>query len=784
MISTGKIKELNHHVISKQPRQNKLVMKKTLLIIFTFCATLTFGQSVRLAEADDFYKLISYASAADIYIDLIGSEVDSPAMRAKLADCYYQMGETEKSETYYQEMIQSTEATSTDVYQYAQSLKENGKYALSDQWMNKFSSLEASDSRAIQYQENKSYLDQIINQEAYFSVNHLTLNTKNAEFGGYPLGGDEICFISDRRVKFAIKRVHTWNDRSYLDFFSGSKTDGNDLTNIEMRARKDNSKFHEGPLCVTPDGKTVYFTRNNISKGSLRRDEQGIQNLKLYSATVDEDGSWSDEKETSLNAREYSVGHPTVSADGKTLFFTSDKPGGFGGADIYKCSISTDGTLGEPENLGKDINTEGQDMFPWLNQDGILFYSSDGNVGLGGLDVFAMIPNKDGAFTKKINLGEPINTPKDDFALIMLDEKNGYLSSNRTSGSGNDDIYSILLNRELKINLTLNGVITDVRSKEILPGAAVDLVNQAGEVVASTIADDKGAYSFGLEPEFDYTVKAQNEDYFGNQANISTKNLPKGTEELEKDVALEKDPGLSLYALVTDAKTNNPLDSVIMTVTDNMTGEKIQIMTDANGDYLRPLTDKKLNDRGSYNISLSRNGFIPKVVTYNALFDKEGQYDVHADLDLSLDPMVTDLAQLIEINPINFDLNKSKIRPDAKIELDKIVEVMNKYPLMEVELGSHTDCRASRAYNEKLSDRRAKASAAYIKTKITNPDRIYGKGYGEALLLNGCECEGSVKSDCSEEEHEKNRRTEFKVISVGDPSVGVKNNSTDSFDND
>lgn len=758
-------------------------MKKIVLLAFTFCTTLTFAQSARLAEADDFYHLISYASAAEIYSDLIGSEVDSPSMRAKLADCYYQMGETQKAEETYQEMIQSVEATPTDVYQYAQALKENGKYDLSDQWMDKFASLQATDSRAIQYKENKGYLDQIINQEAFFNVNHLGMNTKNVEFGGYPLGNGQICFISDRRIKFAIKRVHTWNDRNYLDFFVGSRTDGNDLNNIEMRSRKDNSKYHEGPLCVTPDGKTVYFTRNNIAKGSMRRDDNGIQNLKLYSATVNADGSWSNEQETSLNSRDYSVGHPSISADGKTLYFASDRPGGFGGADIYKCSVAADGTLGEPENLGRDVNTEGQDMFPWVNQDGILFYSSDGNIGLGGLDIFAMLPNKQGDFTKKINLGEPINTPKDDFALVMIDEKNGYLSSNRTSGSGNDDVYSILLVRELKVNLTLNGVVTDVRSGEILPGAIVELINEAGDVIASTTADNDGAYSFALEPDFDYTIGAAKEDYFGNLETISTKNLPKGTEELSKDVALEKDPGLSLYALITDAKTGNPLDSVILTVTDNMTGEKIQIMTDEKGDYLRPLTDKKLDDRGSYNFSLSREGYIPKVVTYNTLFDKEGQYDVHSGLDLSMDPNVKDLRELVQINPINFDLGKWNIRDDAKVELDKIVEVMNKYPNMEVELGSHTDCRASKAFNMRLSDKRAKSSAAYIKSKITNPDRIYGKGYGESRLLNDCECEGSVKSDCSEEEHEKNRRTEFKVISVGNPNVGVQNNSTDSFGN-
>lgn len=307
-------------------------------------------------------------------------------------------------------------------------------------------------------------------------------------------------------------------------------------------------------------------------------------------------------------------------------------------------------------------------------------------------------------------------------------------------------------------------------------------MNEAGDVIATTTADENGAYSFGLEPELDYTLGVTKEDYFGNLETVTTKNLQKEAEELEKDLALEKDPGLSLYALITDAKTNQPLDNVTMTVTDNMTGEKIQITTNEKGDYLRPLNDKKLDDRGSYNFSLSKEGYIPKVVTYNTSFDREGQYNVHESLDITMDKVVKDLTELIEINPINFDLNKAIIRPDAAKELDKIVEIMNKYPNMEVELGSHTDCRASKAYNRKLSDRRAKASAAYIKSKITKPERIYGKGYGESRLLNDCACEGAVKSDCSEDEHEKNRRTEFKVISVGDPNVGVKNNNTNSFE--
>jgi outer membrane protein OmpA-like peptidoglycan-associated protein len=758
-------------------------MKILVFIALALSCTTLFAQGGKLKKADNYYQKVSYYEASELYLDLLGSEIDSPKLRGKLANCYYQIGETVEAEKYYSEMISSDIVTSENIYNYAQSLKENGKYDESNRWMEKFHSLKTDDSRGKQFIQNKTYVQEIESQGAYFSINHLKMNSENAEFGGYPYQG-KAYFVSNRTSKIAVQRYHLLNNARFLDLYLADVDTGKELVNPTLQPRKVNKKFHEGPLCFSPDGKTVYFTRNNMSSGSKRKDEKGIQNLKIYTANVGQEDKWENIVELDINSKEYSVGHPVVSVDGKTLYFASDMPGGEGGADIYKMSIEPDGTFGKPENLGAEINTEGQEMFPWITSEGLLFFSSDGHLGLGGLDVFAMLPNKDGSFKKLINVGMPINSATDDFALIMnKDNVSGYVSSNRSTGAGNDDIYAFTLLRPLKVNLSLKGIITDVRTNEILPGATVELVNENGDVLASTQADENGGFEFGLEPDLNYQMNVRKEDYFDNSGSVTTIDLPKGIEVLEKDLALEKDPGLSLYALITDAKTNLPLDSVMITVIDNMTGEKIQIITDAKGDYLRPLTDKKLDDRGSYNIGLSKNGYIPKVVTYNAVFDKEGQYDVHSDLDLTLDPMVTDLAQLIEINPINFDLNKSIIRPDAKVELDKIVEVMNKYPGMVVELGSHTDCRASKSYNEKLSDRRAKASAAYIKTKITKPERIYGKGYGEALLLNGCECEGSVKSDCSEEEHEKNRRTEFKVISVGDPTVGVQNNSTDSFGN-
>lgn len=742
------------------------------------------AQAGKLKKADNYYEKVAYAEASVLYSELLGSKHDSPKMQSNLANCYYQMGETIDAEKYYVNIVESDQATSEDVYNYAMSLKENGKYAESDKWMDKFHVMTGGDSRGKEFSQNKSYLDVIDAQGEYFSVKHLSINTEYADFGGYPMSKDKVYFVSNRKKRISIQRTHTYNNKKFLDLYSADVNEGS-LENPVFHGRNTNKKFHEGPVCFAPSGNMVYFTRNNMDGGKKRRDQKGIQNLKIYSAEIDAEGKWINEKELPINSKDYSVGHPAVSADGKTMYFASDMPGGLGGADIYKMAINEDGTYGSPENLGSKINTEGQEMFPWITSEQLLFFASDGHLGLGGLDVFVMLPNKDGSFKKLMNVGKPINTSKDDFGLIMnVDNLTGFVSSNRANGSGDDDIYGFTLLKPLKVNLSVRGVVTDVRSNEILPGAKVNLLDAEGKVVATTTADEKAGYEFGVEPDFDYTIAAMKDDYFDNSASFTTKNLPNDVEVLEKDVALEKDPGLALYALVTDAKTNEPIEGVSMIVLDNFSGEEFgNVTTGETGDFLKGITGKSIDDRLSYNIQLVKEGYFPKTVTFNHKITEPGVINVHNILDggLKLDKEVTDLAQLVQINPINFDLNKYNIRPDAQVELDKIVEIMNKYPGMEVELGSHTDCRASKAYNRKLSDRRAKASAAYIKTKITNPDRIYGKGYGEEFLLNGCECEGAVKSDCSEEEHEKNRRTEFKVLKTGADDLKVVNTSTDSF---
>lgn len=752
-------------------------MKTLILVIACSLSLSVIGQSGKLKKADNYFERLSYAYAANTYEELIGSEVDSPTLKSKLAYSYLKMENSAKAVENYAKMIESSEAKPEDYYNYSYALKLEGNYAESDKWMQKYSNSVSADLRSQLFSANTGYKSKIEKNPPFFEVKNLDLNTAVADFGGYYTPTqDELYFITARKKRAFVRNEWSWNANRFLDVYKVD-VDSNNRLGDAKRISKVNTRFHEGPLVFSPDGRTVYFTRNNISSGKKRRDGKKIQNLKMYRATIGGKGRFVNEVEFPFNSKDYSVGHPSISKDGKTMYFVSDKPGGFGGADLYKVALLEDGTYGEMINLGSKINTEGQEMFPFIDNEDRLFFSTDGHPGLGGLDVFVAF--LEGGNVGKIhNIGLPINTQYDDFAFNMSNDfKTGYLSSNRAGGKGSDDIYSVQLIRPFVFGVTIKGTAKDKKG-EIVPMANIELKDDKGNVLQTVTADENGAYTFEAEYEKNYNLGGSKIDYFDGKNTASTfTNEP----VVIADVILEKDPGLSLYALITDKKTGLPLEGVQIYLVDNMSGKSKNIATPVTGDFREALFEKKLNDRGSYNLVLQKEGYFAKTVTYNTLFDRPGQYDIHKALDLGLDPEVKDLAEMVQINPINFDLNKYNIRADAAKELDKIVEVMNKYPNMVVELGSHTDCRASMAYNEKLSDRRAKASAEYIKKKISNPERIYGKGYGESRLLNGCECEGNVKSTCSEEEHEKNRRTEFKVISTGDNKLKVDNTSTDSF---
>jgi len=390
-----------------------------------------------------------------------------------------------------------------------------------------------------------------------------------------------------------------------------------------------------------------------------------------------------------------------------------------GDLNIY-ISHKTDTTWSEPRPISPVINSEKADDSPFLSADGkTLYFSSKGHNSSGGYDFFKS-ELVDGEWTYPENLGYPMNSAGDDIYLSFTEnDKKGFFSSNRDGGFGGMDIYTFAVDQK-----TIEGIAYDKKGNP-MPDVIVTLINLTAGGEVYEVTDENGAFNFQVEADQEFELLGEKDNYFDGTNKTNTKMTE---QSVKADLHLEKDPGLSIFAIITDKKTGEPLDSVKMSVTDNMTGMTESYMTTTSGDYRKTLADKKLDDRGSYNFTLEREGYLSKTITYNTVFDKEGIYNVHTDMDISLEKIEIgeDLSKVIDIQPIYFDVNKATIRPDAAIELDKIVQVMNENPNMVVELGSHTYSRGSARSNEALSDRRAQAPAKYIKECITNPDRISG----------------------------------------------------------
>ena len=453
----------------------------------------------------------------------------------------------------------------------------------------------------------------------------------------------------------------------------------------------------------------------------------------------------------------YFMPHAVFTKDHQTLIFSAQHSLE-GNLDIY-ISHKTDTAWTTPQPISTKINTGFDEDGPFLSPDGKkLYFSSKGHNSSGGYDFFVS-ELIDGEWSAPLNMGYPMNSAGDDIYISFKENgKNGFFASNRNGGFGGMDIYSFGM-----LKKTVRGTAKDEKGN-LLAGVLVELTDMESGLISYEETDENGDYSFLVDPDRKFAILGTKEKYFEDRTSVDT--------ETEKDyvianLALEKDPGISLYLQIKDAESKDPIDSVKITLLDNMVDVEETFMTSENGDMFKPLADKKLQERGSYNIKIEKDGYLTKTVTYNVLFDKEGRYNIHEFIDVSLEKVEvgSDLTDIIDLLPIYFDLGRSNIRPDAAIELDKIVKVMNDNPEMIVELGSHTDSRGNNRSNQSLSDKRAKSSAQYIKERISNPERITGKGFGESKLVN--HCSDGVK--CSELEHQANRRTEFIIIQMTNP---------------
>lgn len=723
-----------------------------------FTITSSFGQSFRLRRADKLYNLLAYKAAAEAYEGLVSSKSDTSAHTLRnLASCYYNMGDMAKACEQFARFASGPDAVANDYLLYSQALKQSNRAEESGQWLQRFEAASAADSRAQEYKADQQYLSRLNNRVARYELTNLKINGKTADFGGYsnPVTS-KVYFLSARKTQLSVDLKWAWDGSQFLNLYAANRADSGQLKNVALLGRDANGIYHEGPLVFTSDGKKVFFTRNNDLSGRKKRDKKGIQNLVIYQADIDSAGKWHNEKMLPFCSSEYSVGHPTISRDGQTLYFASDMPGSKG-VDIYQASINSDGSLGTPQLLAGAVNTEGDELFPWIGGKGELYFSSNGHLGLGGLDVFVF--EKSG---KVSNLGKPVNSNRDDFAFLPdNDGKFGFVSSNREGGKGEDDIYSFV---KVGPPMTmLSGVVTDLNDGKPVPGATVTVRDASGQVFATVTADQNGYYEVPVEINAKYQVLATKEKYLpGSPKEVLTTEAP-----AKVDLALQGD-WLKLQFVISDKKTKERLSDVSIALEDLVLHKTMSYKTDSVGQTTDDWSSYKIGDTIRAKVTLDKAGYMSKDLNLVLVVNKRGLIEVaeYLDLNLSKIEIGADLNEMIAINPIYFDLGKWNIRPDAAIELDKIVSVMKKYPTLVIELGSHTDCRASMAFNMTLSSKRAVSSAEYIKSRIPNPERIYGVGYGETRLKVDCPCEGKVKSSCSEEEHQKNRRTEFIIKKI------------------
>ena len=485
-------------------------MKKTLtlILITLFSYSFVFSQNNSTKKADRLYDRLQFVKAAEEYLKLSDSELNSEYVINRLANCYYNLFETSEAEKWFKKIVNKNPDAEL-IYKYSQMLKANGKYKESNLWMNKFSEMKPYDSRAVSFKNTPNYIDKIINKGKRFNIQNLKINSEYSDFGA-TIYKNKLYFVSSRNEK-ATSRNYGWNDEPFLDIFSSTINEKGSHLPADLFDEL-NSKFHEGIVSFTPDGNTAYFTRESYYEDEYQKDSLNntkYSQLYIYKATKLKD-SWDTFESLEINDVNFSNKNPMVSPDGKHLYFSSNMPGGFGLYDLYKAEIKDDGSLGKAENLGQKINTEGQEAFPFITGENMIYFSSDGHLGLGGLDVFYS-KNVDDKWSNSKNVGIPVNSGADDFAF-MIKEENGYVSSNRTGGVGKDDIYALKKIRPL-CDLLLETVVLDSKTNNPIETALTSVSDGVGTINNSKTTNEKGLVEFMIECENDIKFVVSKEGY-------------------------------------------------------------------------------------------------------------------------------------------------------------------------------------------------------------------------------------------------------------------------------
>lgn len=619
----------------------------SILIVFLLLSTAGWGQKASRKQADKFFEQRAYVKAAAMYEQLPPDQ----KILQNLGDAYYNNFQMRDAARSYGNMFaKATDSIGKEYYfRYAHALMGINNYRKADSIMSKYTGYTVDTPKFI------ANLNR--NLPFAYQIQPMSKNTTNGDFG-ISLYGEKVVFSSYRNKESG---EYNWNDKPYLDLFSAEVNDKGLLTRIEPFPEVINSKKHESNATFTADGNTMYFSRTADKRVEINGEKVGL--VKIMKA-IFKDGKWTDVAPVSFSSDTYSVEHPTLTRDGKKMYFASDMPGSIGSFDIYVVDINEDGTFGTPQNLGPTVNTLHREQFPYISDDGqTLYFASDGHQGMGGLDIFST-RMYNGSFAKPINLGETINSNMDDFSYV-INEKNdtGYLTSNRKGG---DNLYSFIRIQNEE-SYFVEGDVKDKNTKELLPGTTVTLYDENDVLIAQVVVGQLAEYGFVTEPNKKYRIEAMRDLYIPHSEEFIT-----------------NDEGKLRYTIELFMECYDDAEEIITKRADG----RVQI----------------------------------------------------------------------QLENIYFDLDKWDIKPDAARILNVLVDLLKKYPEMEIELGAHTDSRASDMYNLRLSNRRAASALEYLVKNGIQRKRLRYKGYGERVPLINC------GNECNEQQHSINRRCEFIIL--------------------
>ena len=508
-------------------------MKKLFLTILFLSLQYSFAQNEKeaLKKATNYYKNLNYVEAINAYESIARKGIEPQELLENLGNAYYYNADYSLANKWYAKLFTAKDAKGKPLnikpeyyYRYAQTLKSTGDYDASDKVMNQFVTLaDKNDARALLFLKNRDYQAEIKRNSGRMELTLLKINTRKSEYGT-AFYGDNIVYATTKSG--FLKRRSEWTGDNFYTLYEANT----DSLQASRKAKLNgiNTKFNESTAAFTKDGNTMYFTRNNFINNEVKTNGDQTVLLKIFKATKDKHNKWGDVQEMPFNSNIHSVAHPALSPDGKYIYFTSDMKGTLGASDIYRAPILKSGGYGKPENLGDKINTPGRESFPFISDDNILYYSSDGFPGLGGLDIFAVkLDEKGNPITKPINIGRPANSADDDFCYVINSKTHiGYLTSNRPEGRGSDDIYSFYEHTPLRFTCqyTLSGVVRDEATNEVLPQAKVSLFTHNNTLVEETTADINGNFSLKYTADcgdIQMLLKVEKDKYNTNQQDLA-----------------------------------------------------------------------------------------------------------------------------------------------------------------------------------------------------------------------------------------------------------------------